>query len=59
MLSSFMYEFDSCIEAIINDPTAIDVDYYFYRIEQLTNALREFVSKEQAAHKYDIYEYTK
>lgn len=52
-----MYEFDSCLEAIIDDPTAVDVEYYFYRMEQLTNALREYVSKEQAAHKDDEYEY--
>ena len=57
MLVSYQYEFDSCLEAIINDPTAVDVDYYFFRMEQLTNALREYVSKEQAAHKYDDYEY--
>ena len=57
MLVSYQYEFDSCLEAIIDDPTAVDVEYYFYRMEQLTNALREFVSKEQAAHKDDEYEY--
>ena len=57
MLTSYQFEFDSCLEAIINDPTAVDVEYYFYRMEQLTNALREFVSKEQAARKNDEYEY--
>ena len=57
MLYDYQYEFDSCLEAIINDPTAIEVDYYFYRMEQLTNALREYVSKSQAAHKADEYEY--
>ena len=55
MLISYQYEFDSCLEAIINDPTAVDVDYYFYRMALLTNTLREYVSKEQAAHKDNGY----
>lgn len=46
----FTNEFYSCIARIIDNPTEIDVDYNFYRMDELTNALREYVSKVQTGH---------
>ena len=50
LIEIFKNEFYSCIARIIDKPTAIDVDYNFYRMDELTNALREYVSKVQTGH---------
>ena len=45
MYDFFKDEFSSCLFSIISKPTAIDVDYYFYRMNELTTVLKEYVSK--------------
>ncbi len=43
MLKIIEEEIHSCLYSILKEPTAIDVDYYFDRIGDYLQALREHV----------------
>ena len=55
MYELYKNEFSSCLFSIINEPNAIDVDYYFYRMNELMTALKEYVSKCNAAANENDY----
>lgn len=52
-------EFSECIWSILNEPTAPDVEYYFFRMGELVNGLRKHVEEAQLLdkiHKEGNYE---
>ena len=40
----FKNELGECVYYILNEPTAIDVDYHFYRIDEIVSVLKDYVS---------------
>lgn len=40
----FKNELGECVYYILKDPTAIDVDYHFYRIDEIVSVLKDYVS---------------
>ena len=48
----FIGEYADCIAWILNEPTAIDVEYNFYRMQELEKELREYVNNNQEESEY-------
>lgn len=40
-------EFSECLWYILHEPTAPDVEYYFFRMEELKKELRSYVEEAQ------------
>ena len=43
-LKYFISEYTECIAYILSEPTAIDVEYSFYRMNELEKELRDYVN---------------
>lgn len=44
----FKNELGECVYYILKEPTAIDVGYYFYRIDEIVSVLKDYVSAHNA-----------
>lgn len=44
-IESIKDELGECVFGILKEPTAIDVDYYFFQIDGIVSELRNFVSE--------------
>ena len=43
----YLREYADCLVWIISEPTSPDVEYYFYRMNELEKELREYVKQHQ------------